>query len=74
MARSIHDLAALISPSLGEQKARTLVTDAARLLGLGGEMLEHTQCLKVLDAIASQSGIVGISARFAKSRIHLVKD
>ncbi|MCC6811799.1 MAG: hypothetical protein IT381_30500 [Deltaproteobacteria bacterium] len=67
-------MAALISPSVGEEKARALVAETAQALGMSGERLETEQCLQVLEVIAKQPGLVGISARFAKSRFHLLNE
>jgi hypothetical protein len=74
MARTPNEVAALIAPSLGDEKARAIVADTARSLGMTSAQLENAQCLRLLDAIALQPGIVGISARFAKSRFHLLND
>lgn len=65
------ELAALLSQNLGTEKATELVTAAARELGFLTPSLSTQQCLEVLERIAVQPGLVGIAARFAKSRVLL---
>lgn len=62
---------ALLSGTLGEEKATAIVDEAAQALGYGAS-LNRDQALSVLEHIAQSSGLVGIAARFAKSRVHLV--
>jgi len=64
-------LADMLARSLGTAKATEIVDVAVRQLGMGGE-LTRADALHVLEQIASQPGIVGVTARFAKSRVHLV--
>jgi hypothetical protein len=64
-------LSGLMAASIGRAKADALVAEACRESGIAGSVLTHTQTLQVLDVIARQPGIVGVSARFAKSRIIL---
>lgn len=65
-------LAGLLSKSIGEEKAEDVVRAAARALGLGAlTTFTQKQALEVLESIASTPGIVGVTARFAKSRLHL---
>jgi hypothetical protein len=64
------ELAALLSQNLGMEKALDLVGNAARELSFGSE-LSMEQGLEVLERIAVQPGLVGIAARFAKSRVLL---
>jgi hypothetical protein len=64
------ELASLLSANLGSEKANELVGIAAGELQLG-DPLTTTQCLDVLERIAGQPGLVGIAARFAKSRVLL---
>ena len=70
MSTNLHthaELAALLSQNLGMEKALELVGVAARELSYGTE-LSMEQGLEVLERIAVQPGLVGIAARFAKSR------
>lgn len=67
---TIDELAGLLSQNIGIEKATELVRAAARELALG-ERVTPEQGLAVLERIAAQPGIVGIAARFAKSRVLL---
>ena len=64
-------VADLLGRSLGADKALETVNTAADLLGVG-EQLQREDALRLLEHVAQQQGIVGIAARFAKSRLHLV--
>lgn len=65
-------LAGLLSKAIGEEKAEAVVRDTARKLGLGSYTdFSQRQALEILESIASTPGIVGVTARFAKSRLHL---
>ena len=63
-------VSALLTATLGEERATTLVREAADAMRLPNE-LELDQALAVLESITKMSGVVGVAARFAKSRIHL---
>jgi hypothetical protein len=70
---SLHsrtELASMLSHNLGIEKAKELIGETADQLGLPDE-LTNEQCLEVLEKIAAQPGLVGIAARFAKSRVLL---
>ena len=54
--------------ALGDAKARDVVSRAARDLRVSGSELESRQALQILDRIAAEPGLVGITARFAKAR------
>ena len=74
MSRSPHPrskLMGMLSGTLGEEKASAIVDEAAQVLGYG-PALDRDQALSVLEHIAQSPGLVGIAARFAKSRVHLV--
>jgi hypothetical protein len=74
MTKSTHPrlgLVDLLGRSLGADKAAEAVNVAAQELGLG-ELLSRDEALRLLEHVARQPGIVGITARFAKSRVHLV--
>ena len=62
----------LLSASMGVEKAQQCVVGAALALGLGGDAFTREDALSVLERIAEAPGIVGITARFAKSRVHLL--
>jgi hypothetical protein len=64
-------IASMLARSLGAEKSASAVEEAALQLGLLTN-LDRQQALRVLELIAQQPGLVGIAARFAKSRVHLV--
>jgi hypothetical protein len=61
---------ALLTATLGEERATTLVRETADAMRLPNE-LELDQALALLEKITKMSGVVGVAARFAMSRIHL---
>jgi hypothetical protein len=65
------ELVRMLSPSLGQQKAEALIVAAAEALNLRAELLARSDALRIMEKIADQPGLVGITARFAKSRVHL---
>jgi hypothetical protein len=71
--KSRADLTSILSRSLGEDGARAHVDRAADGLGLG-DALGIGDALRVLEQLADEPGNVGISARFAKARVHLAWD
>jgi hypothetical protein len=66
-----HEVALLLSSSIGLEKAAVCVSDAVAKLGLEPAGLTREDALAVLELIATQSGIIGVTARFAKSRVCL---
>ncbi|MEW5852176.1 MAG: hypothetical protein AB2A00_25530 [Myxococcota bacterium] len=68
---SRDDVAGALSQSLGKAKADELVSRVATELGLPAGALTVPQALSILEHIAQQPGIVGVTARFAKSRMVL---
>ncbi len=73
VSRTRHDLAEILSRTLGIDAARAHVDRAAAALGVD-DNLTSADALFILEALAGEPGIVGISARFAKARIHLAWD
>jgi hypothetical protein len=61
-------LSALLSGALGEANARELVARAAKDAQVDLAQLTRANALEILERLASEPGIVGITARFAKSR------
>ncbi|MFT3776009.1 MAG: hypothetical protein QM820_62490 [Minicystis sp.] len=61
----------LLEGSLGAEKAEDAVVSACEATGNFSRELTQEQALDVLERIAKSPGLVGIAARFAKSRIHL---
>ena len=64
------ELASLLSQNIGAEKAGELVDTAAKELRFGDEITVE-QALEILERIAAQPGLVGSTARFAKSRVLL---
>jgi len=65
---SIRSIADLLAPTLGWEKSAELVTDACQRLGLAGATLSVEQAMALLDDLAAAPGLVGVTARFARSR------
>ena len=62
----------MLGRSFGADKAMETVNLAAQQIRIG-ENLNSEQALRLLEHVAQQPGIVGIAARFAKSRVHRVR-
>jgi hypothetical protein len=62
------DVIDLLAASLGTTKAEHAVRNAAESLRLDDAPLSLDQALTLLDKIAEEPGIIGITARFAKTR------
>jgi len=62
------EIAALLAPSIGEERARELVEAAVRKLGYKADALDREQATRVFDELAKATGVVGAVARFAKAR------
>jgi len=73
VARTIakRELAKMIAATIGDDKALEAVSSACAGAGFTGENLSWEEALAVLGRIAETPGVVGITARFAKSRMHL---
>lgn len=69
--RSIDTLVELLGPALGDERARSTVTEAAKALNLGPRV-SMAEAMRLLEHLAATPGVVGISARFAKTRLHLL--
>jgi len=69
--RTATDIIALLATSVGEERATVIVNDVIEKLHLDRDHVTTTQALDVLESIADEPGVVGITARFAKSRVHL---
>lgn len=65
------DLIMMLSQTLGDAKAREVLSAAIVALGVRRGVLTPALALEVLEHIAAEPGIVGMTARFAKSRVHL---
>jgi plasmid stability protein len=65
------ELVSMLSQTLGEATARDVLAAALATLGIRRRVMTVAQALDALELIAAQPGIVGMTARFAKSRVHL---
>lgn len=63
----VADVAHMMS-ALGEAKALDVITKAARELHFSSREFESQQVLLLLERIAAEPGLIGITARFAKAR------
>ncbi|MEM6993732.1 MAG: hypothetical protein AAF721_24675 [Myxococcota bacterium] len=68
---TLATLASQLAQAMGEEKAREVVETTATELGLAGSSLTREQALEVLERIADTPGIVGVCARFARTRVML---
>lgn len=68
--RDRAELTAMLADTLGTERASEAVDTAADALSLAGRF-QDADALRVLAHIAEEPGLVGIAARFAKSRAHL---
>lgn len=61
-------VADLLSKSVGDDAARDIVREQVLAFGFAAPFDEQ-QVLQVLEAIASRPGLVGVTARFCRSRL-----
>jgi len=62
----------LLSKAVGDEKALEIVRTTCGTLGFRTDTaLSLDEALQVLETIAEQAGLLGVTARFAKSRLHL---
>lgn len=66
---SEDELTTSLSGSVGQEKARDAVRSEAIRLGLLGGSFTEEEALRVLGMIADVEGILGVTARFARSRL-----
>jgi hypothetical protein len=64
-------LIAALSKAVGEDKARAAVMQAATELGYLGPELSRDAALSILETVAEAGGLVGVTARFARTRLLL---
>lgn len=73
MTIAIEKLSELLSHSLGAAKALDEVSLALASHGFAdSKCVTREQAIEVLETIAQRPGIVGITARFAKSRLYFL--
>ncbi len=63
------ELRGVLQGALGEERAELAITSAARELGCLAVEYSTAEALSILGVIAEHDGLVGISARFARSRL-----
>jgi hypothetical protein len=68
------ELASMLAGSIGAGAALERINRACSALHYKELELDREKALAVLEQIADEPGIAGISARFAKSRIILTKE
>jgi hypothetical protein len=70
-AEPAKDLLGLLAPSVGEEKAKEAILQAAKALGLSSTDLTRPEALQILDVMAKSPGLLGVAARFGKARFLL---
>ncbi len=68
-----RDLERLLASTIGEENARDVVRKTIGSLRFDARDLSREQALSVLEKIACEPGLVGITARLAKSRLRAAK-
>jgi hypothetical protein len=66
-----NTITSALSPAVGEEKARAAVDTALEALSMDRGHLSREDVLRVLERIAQAKGVVGVCARFARSRLIL---
>jgi hypothetical protein len=66
-----REIARLLSAGIGMERAEASVNAAIGALKLEPSTLTRAQALAVLEHVAAEPGVVGVTARFAKSRFLL---
>jgi hypothetical protein len=70
-AISVGELTSALSKPLGEVKANQVMDAAMQAENLKSDRLHRAEAVRLLDRITLEPGLVGISARFLKSRVLL---
>jgi hypothetical protein len=65
---AVTEITALLAPAVGKKAAEDAIKQAASALGLPPDEWQAEHALSILDHLAARPGLLGISARFAKSR------
>lgn len=65
------DIVELLSTSIGEEAAGSLVDASVARRGIDPTAITKLEALDVLEDIAGEQGLAGVTARFAKSKVHL---
>ena len=70
MELDLADLAQMLAPTLGLEKASEVVNGAASELGVKRETLGREETHQILDRLGEAPGLIGLTASLAKSRLH----
>jgi threonine synthase len=65
---SINTVVGLLSPTLGAEKSADVVFSAAKRLGFAEGGITGAQAIAILEELSRVTGLVGVTARFAKQR------
>jgi hypothetical protein len=68
---AMREIAPLLAHTMGEEKGMEAIVWGVRRLGLPDDRLDREQAVTLFELLAQQEGLVGITARFAKARLHL---
>jgi hypothetical protein len=66
-----RELVEMFAGATGHERAKELIERAAAAQGATGAVMPRSVAIKVLEGLASEPGVVGVVARFAKARIAL---
>ncbi len=69
---TIRSLVEMLAATLGWEKSAEVVNTTALRLGLPAVVISPTQASALLSELAKASGMVGVTARFARSRMELI--
>ena len=64
-----NELAALLAPTLGQEKSDEVILEVLKELALPLETVSLSQGLAVLDRLALSEGLMGVASRFAKAHL-----
>jgi hypothetical protein len=65
---TLADLVALLAPTLGQEKSEEVVAEGARSLGILADEFSASRAVALLEALGRSPGMVGVAARFARTR------
>ena len=68
----LEQLAGLLAPSVGQEKSIEVLGAALDRIGAPRSGIDMSQGLQVLEALATEPGLIGVAARFAKARLILL--
>jgi hypothetical protein len=67
----LRELVEMFAGATGHERAKELIERAVAVEGAAGPTVPRSVAIKVLEGLASEPGVVGVVARFAKARIAL---